>query len=121
MIARIGLMACMGVALLLCSFVDAAQDKKPRTGTVIGEVKAQKDTKDGKNTAIEILAPGEEKARVYHVMYDPKIKGPFPEVLKAVRAAKVGERVQIEWIDTNHGPMIQTFAVLKKGVPEEKK
>jgi hypothetical protein len=32
-----------------------------------------------------------------------------------VRAAKVGERVEFEWVGTNHGPAVTAFKVLKKG------
>jgi hypothetical protein len=42
------------------------------------------------------------------------VKGPMPEVLKKVRAAKVGDRVQLEWIDTGEGLAITAFQVLKK-------
>jgi hypothetical protein len=92
----------------------SAQDDKPKSGTVIGELKTQKNTPDGKNTIIEVLAPGEEKARAYHVLYDAKIKGPIETVLKSVRAAKVGDRVELEWVQTGHGPAIKAFKVLKK-------
>ena len=103
---------CAVLALIGCTFAQA-QDKK--SGTVIGEIKAQKDSKDGKNTIIDVLAPGEEKARAYFVNWDPKIMAPLPAVLKAVRAAKVGERVELDWVGTNHGPAITAFRVLKKG------
>ena len=85
-----------------------------RTGTIIGELKARSDTKDGKNTMIEVLAPGEEKARSYFVNHEPAIKGPNPDVLKLVRAAKVGDRVEFEWVGTNHGPAITKFKVLPR-------
>jgi hypothetical protein len=52
--------------------------------------------------------------RSYRVQYDPKAKGPIPSVLEAVRAAKVGDRVQLEWIDTGEGLAITAFEVLKK-------
>ncbi|HVL12009.1 MAG TPA: hypothetical protein VM529_05560 [Gemmata sp.] len=91
--------------------------KEPRTGSMSGEVKATKE--QGNNVVIEVLAPGEEKPRPYFVQWDPKIKGPIPEVLKAVKAAKAGDRVAFDWEATNHGPAIVKFAVLKK--PEEKK
>ena len=90
-----------------------AGDKK-RTGTVTGEVKSQKPTPNGKNTFLEVLAPGEEKARTYRVMYDPKVKGPIAKVLEAVRASKVGDRVTLEWVDTGEGLAITSFEVLKK-------
>src|SRR5262245_20094410 len=64
---------------VLCGAGIEASGQEPRSGTVTGEVKAKKDSKDGKNTVIEVLAPGEEKSRSYHVQYDEKIKGPLPE------------------------------------------
>ena len=106
----------MGMAFTLLVVIGTSNAQEPKkSGTVIGEVKGQKDSKDGKNTFIDILAPGEEKARSYHVSFDPKIKGPVPTILAAVRAAKVGERVELDWIGTNHGPAITAFRVLKKG------
>ena len=113
MIRKIVGMSLLVGLLLVCSSAHTQETKKPFT--VIGELKTQKDTKDGKNTTIEVLAPGEEKARSYHVTYDPKIKGPVPAILAAVRAAKIGERVEMECISTNHGPAIVSFRVLKKG------
>jgi hypothetical protein len=125
----------MRVAVLVLMFVgvnvlrgdDALQKPKPkgadepRLGTIIGELKSQTDTNDKKNTIIEVLAPGEEKPRKYHVLYDPEIKGPIAAVLKDVRAAKVGDRVEFEWVQTGHGPAIKTFRVLKKGDASGKK
>ncbi|HET6576596.1 MAG TPA: hypothetical protein VFG68_23565 [Fimbriiglobus sp.] len=84
-----------------------------RSGTISGVVKATKER--GKNVMIEVLAPGEEKARPYFVQFDPKVKGPIPKVLKAVQAAKVGDRVVFDWVATGHGPAIVKFEVLKKG------
>ena len=75
-----------------------------RSGTVSGEIKAKKEQNN--NVVIEVLAPGEEKARPYFVQYDPKIKGPLPDVLKVVRAASVGDQVVIDWEATGHGPAI---------------
>jgi hypothetical protein len=89
----------------------AAPDK--RTGTISGVIKAKKD--QDKNVVIEVLAPGEEKPRPYFVQFDPKVKGPMPKVLKAVRAARVGDRVVFDWEATGHGPAIVKFEVLKKG------
>lgn len=104
------------VFALVCAvnFSVASQDKKKRTGKLTGEIKSAKVSPNGKNTIIEVLAPGEEKPRSYRVQYDPKVKGPIPSVLKAVRAAKVGDRVQLEWIDTGEGLAITAFEVLKK-------
>jgi hypothetical protein len=83
-----------------------------RSGTIAGEVKSKKPL--GENLAIEVLAPGEEKARSYHVKYDPKAKGPLPDVLAAVRAAGVGDQVTFDWEATHHGPAIVRFEVQKK-------
>ena len=118
--SRILAATCMTFIALIAYVPSDAQEPK-KAGAIIGEVKAAKDSKDGKNTMIDVLAPGEEKARTYFVNYDPKIKGPIPEVLKAVRAAKVGERVELEWISTNHGPAITAFRVLKTGSKDEGK
>ena len=87
---------------------------EPKSGRIIGELKSQTDTQDKKNTIIEVLAPGEEKPRKYYVLYDPEIKGPIASVLKEVRAAKVGDRVDFDWVQTGHGPAIKSFRVLKK-------
>ena len=97
------------------------KDKKERTGTVIGEFKSRKDSKNGKSVTLEILGAGEEKARAYLVAYnpnDPKAKGPFVELLAAVNTAKIGDRVQCEWVDTPKGSeggyFLTAFKVLKK-------
>jgi len=100
--------------LVACSYSAGAQEQKKRTGKLTGEIKSTKPSPNGKNTIIEVLAPGEEKARSYRVQYDPKAKGPIPSVLEAVRAAKVGDRVQLEWIDTGEGLAITAFEMLKK-------
>lgn len=93
---------------------EGKKDDAKKTSTVIGELKTRTDTKDGKNSVIEVLAPGEEKARSYHVIYDQKYKGPVPSVLAAVRAAKIGDRVELEFVGTNHGPAITAFKVFQK-------
>jgi hypothetical protein len=107
------------VCVALGGFADAAQDKK-RSGTLIGEIKSQKKSPNGKNVILEVLAVGEEKARSYRVQYDPKVKGPIPSVLKAVQEAKVGDRVSLEWVDTGEGFAIRAFEVLKKAGNEKK-
>jgi hypothetical protein len=94
-------------------------EKKKRTGTVTGELQSRKDTPNGKNVTLEILGAGEEKARPYRVMYDPKIKAPIADVLAAAKAAKIGDRVQADWIDTGEGLALTSFQVLKKS--DEKK
>jgi hypothetical protein len=99
----------------------AAQDDKPKSGTIVGKLESQKDTPDGKNTFIEVLAPGEERPRKFHVLYDEKAKGPIESVLAAVRAAKVGDRVEFDWVQTGHGPAIKAFKVLKKVEDRPKK
>jgi hypothetical protein len=114
MVPKIVGLGFLAFCLLLGGFIEAAQEKK-RTGTLTGEIKSQKPTPNGKNTVIEVLAPGEEKARSYRVMYDAKVKGPIESVLASVRAAKVGDQVQLEWVDTGEGLAITTFQVLKKG------
>lgn len=105
---------CIVFAAIMVCLADAAQEQKKRSGTLTGELKSQMATPNGKNTIIEVLAPGEEKARSYRVQYDAKAKGPIPSVLEAVRAAKVGDRVQLEWVDTGEGLAIKSFEVLKK-------
>ncbi|MFO0969227.1 MAG: hypothetical protein U0793_27035 [Gemmataceae bacterium] len=115
MLARIGGASVLFLGLIVWGSPGAAQEEKGKSGSIIGELKARKDTADGKNTVIEVLAPGEEKARKYHVLYDPKIKGPIESVLAAVRAAKIGDRVEFDWVGTGHGPAIKAFRVLKKG------
>lgn len=113
------LVRCRSVCLLLLAGLLGGstlqgQEEKKATGTIIGEVKSQKNTQDGKNTIIDVLAPGEEKARGYHVLYDAKIKGPDPKVLHAVRSAKIGDRVEFDWVQTGHGPAIKSFRITKK-------
>jgi hypothetical protein len=96
----------------------SAKDEK-RSGTIAGVIKSSKAQE--KNVVIEVLAPGEEKARSYFVQYDPKIKAPIPEVLSAVRAAKVGDQVLLGWEATNHGPAIVKFEVRKKSEAKKEK
>jgi hypothetical protein len=114
MLRKIVGMSLLATLMVAFGFPAAAQEQKKRTGILTGELKLQMATPNGKNTIIEVLAPGEEKARSYRVQYDPKAKGPIPSVLEAVRAAKVGDRVQLEWIDTGEGLAITAFEVLKK-------
>jgi hypothetical protein len=106
--------------LVLAGTGSAAPGLDERSGSITGEVKSKMDSKDGKNTIIEVLAPGEEKPRAYHVIYDQKAKGPVPDVLKAVRAARVGDKVEFDWTATGHGPAITKFRVVKKADGEKK-
>jgi lysophospholipase L1-like esterase len=113
MLRRCMLIAVIHAGLVLSLATPAlAQDKK--TGTVIGEVKSNKEFPNGKNNFIEVLAFGEEKARPYFVLFDEKAKGPIPEVIALVRTAKVGDHVKLTWEYTAHGPAIKSFQILKK-------
>lgn len=120
----IGIGLAAGV-LALAGLGDAAaqekKDKEKRTGSVTGEIKTKKDTPNGKNVIVEVLATGEEKARPYRVLYDQAAKGPLPDVLKAVKEAKVGDKVQLDWVDTGEGLAIKKFEVLKKKTDGDKK
>jgi hypothetical protein len=110
------LIAC----LVVCGFSDARAGEQEKSARVIGELRSRKNTPDGKNTFIEVLAPGEERARSYHVLYDPKINGPIELVLAAVRAAKIGDVVEFKWVQTGHGPAINSFRVFKKGTGHDR-
>src|SRR5262245_40626269 len=92
--------------------------KEVRSGSITGEITTKKEQNN--NVVIEVLAPGEEKARSYFVQYDPKIKAPIPETLKAVRAANVGDTVVFDWEATGHGPAIVKLETLKKAKPGKK-
>src|ERR1051325_9604600 len=98
---------------LVCGLSEADKDKK-KTGTIIGELKSRKDTPNAKNVFLEIQAAGEEAPRKYRVQYDKKANGPIPDVLAATKAAKIGDRVQCDWINTGEGLAITSFQVLKK-------
>jgi len=110
-------------ATLCVSWAVVAQDErdKERTGTIVGELRSRTASKNGKSVTIEILAPGEDKPRKYLVAYnpnDPKAEAPFKVLLEAVNAARVGDRVQIEWVNTPKGSeggfFVTAFKVLKK-------
>ncbi len=114
MIPRIGLALFVCIAVAACAFTEAdAQEKKKRTGNLTGEIKSSKASPNGKNQIIEVLAVGEENPRPYRVGYDLKAKAPIAKVLQAVKAAKVGDRVQLQWVDTGEGLAITEFMVLK--------
>jgi uncharacterized protein YidB (DUF937 family) len=118
---RLSILTSFAAALLVLSGTGSgAPAQETRSGTVVGDLKSKKDVNDGKNVAVEVLAPGEEKARSYHVQYDQKAKGPLPDVLKAVREAGVGDKVEFDWVATGHGPAITKFKVLKKAAGEKK-
>lgn len=114
----VGLVAVVILVGLTAAENQAAQNER-KSGSVTGEVKATKASPNGKNTILEVLAPGEEKARSYRVAYDPAAKAPIQTVLTAVRAAKVGDVVKFDWSDTGEGLAITKFEVLKKA--DEKK
>lgn len=100
----------------------AAQDKaKERAGVVTGEFKSRKDAKNGRSVTLEILAPGEEKARAYILSYnpkDPKAKDRYLELVVLVDAAKIGDRVECGWVNSPPGAeggfFLTSFRVLKK-------
>ena len=98
---------------------DAPQEKR-NTGMAVGEIKSTKNSADGKNVSIEVLQPGEEKPRSYHVVYDPEKKAPNAAVVAAVRAAKVGDRVIFDWVQTGHGPAVTKFEVVKQAAKTDK-
>lgn len=83
--------------------------QKVRTGTTIGELKSVSPAKNKRDLEVEVLAPGDEKARRYTVGAQQK------DVLVAVKAAAVGDRVEIGWFDTVEGLCVEKFLVLKKG------
>lgn len=83
-------------------------------GLIVGKLTAKNETADGKNINFEVLSPGEDKARKYHVVFDQKLKKPDHKILEVVRSAKVGETVELEWIKTGHGPAAKSFKVLPK-------
>lgn len=110
----IGMSLCIALMVLCCSDTNTVQSQEKRTGSVTGEIKTKKDTPNGKNVIIEVLASGEEKPRPYRVQYDPKAKAPIVDVLAAVRKAEVGDKVQFDWIDTGEGLAIKKFEVIRK-------
>lgn len=114
MLHRFAVLSFVLVAVVLCNIADA-QEKTKRTGTITGEIKTKKNSPNGKNVIIEVLAPGEEKARPYRVMYDPEAKAPNQKILAAVRAANVGDQVRFEWIDTGEGLAMTSFQLVRKG------
>jgi len=108
-----GAIAALFLLGLLSAENQAAQNEK-KSGTITGELKSTKASPNGKNTVIEVLAPGEEKPRPYRVAFDPVAKAPIQEVLTAVRAAQVGDVVKFDWTDTGEGLAIKKFEVVKK-------
>ncbi len=62
MIVR-GIVASVALAVCACILTASAQEEKKATGNVVGAVKALHNTKDGKNSMLEVLAPGEEVTR----------------------------------------------------------
>ena len=96
------------VALLATCAIGNGQLKKLRTGTTIGELRSVNAAKNKRDTVIEVLAPGEEKPRRYTVGAQQKA------LVAAVNAAKIGDRVEVEWFDTSEGLCIEKFQVLTK-------
>lgn len=118
---RVLVLMSFSIALMvLCGNTEDLQSQEKRTGSVTGEIKTKKDTPNGKNVIIEVLASGEEKPRPYRVQYDPKAKAPVADVLEAVRKSNVGDKVQLDWIDTGEGLAIKKFEVIKKKAEDKK-
>jgi hypothetical protein len=96
-------------------------DDKERTGTLVGELKSRAEAKNGRSVTIEVLAPGEEKARRYLVAYDPRdpaAEKPYKELRAKVDAAGVGDRVRLTWVNAPKGSeggfFVTGFEVLRK-------
>ena len=113
------LLAIAAAFVLFAAFGTADAQNAKKTGTTVGTITATAPTPNGKNTAIDVKSPGDEAARKFRVQYDPTIKAPLADVLKAVRAAKVGDQCKFDWIDTGEGLAITKFEVVKKA--DEKK
>lgn len=96
------------LVFLAVSYDADGQLKKLRTGTTIGEIKSVTSAKNKRDVEVEILSPGEERARRYTVGAQQKA------VMAAVKAAGIGDRVEIAWFDTVEGLCIDTFKVLQK-------
>ena len=111
--------ACSLVLLSLVAFCGFSLGQKHDGGFVVGKLKSRTNTQDGKNSNFEVLAPGEEKPRSYHVIFDQKLKKPMPMVLEAVRSANIGDTVELEWQKTNHGPAVNKFKVIAKAKGSE--
>ncbi len=85
----------------------ASDDKKieeKRVGKTLGTLQSRTDDR-----WIEVLGDGEEKARKYffHAKMPDKL-------LVNVRQVPIGSRVSVDWLFTNHGPMVQNIEVLAK-------
>ncbi len=113
MLARV-LGVCVVIALLAADQAGGAQLKKLRTGTTVGELKSVSPAKNKRDLEVAVLAPGEERARRYTVGAHQK------ELLVVVKAAEVGDRVEVEWFDTVEGLCVDKFQVLKKAREQKK-
>ncbi|MBM3995114.1 MAG: hypothetical protein FJ303_13325 [Planctomycetes bacterium] len=85
-------------------------DKKdePKRGKTVGAIVSREN-----NKWIEVKSDGEEKARKYYV------HAKLPDkLLAAVREAPIGSRVAVEFVLTNHGPIIHAIEVVR--VPNPK-
>jgi hypothetical protein len=100
-----------GLAVTLFFFpVDSgqAQLKKLKTGVVAGEVRAIQTARNKRDMELELLAPGEEKARKYTVGAHQKV------LLETLKFLQVGDRVEIDWFDTVEGLCVEKLRLLKK-------
>jgi hypothetical protein len=93
----------------------SAQEEKRRTGALTGTVTDKGDSKDGRNSFVEVKGDGEEKGRKYWPVGDKKRGGPDREILAAIRKVDKGARVRLEWVDAGDGKDISKFEVLKPG------
>lgn len=106
---------CVVFALVASGDAAGAELKKLRTGTTVGELKSVSPAKNKRDVEIEVLAPGEERARRYTIGAHKK------ELLAAVKAAAAGDRVEVDWFDTVEGLCVDKFQVLKKAKTEQDK
>jgi len=108
--------------------VAAAQNSgKARTGLVTGELKSRKDATNRQSVTLQILAPGEEKARFYILSYnprDPKAKDRYTELRVLVDAARIGDRVECGWVNSPEGAeggfFVTKFCVLNTQAESDK-
>lgn len=87
---------------------DDTKTEEKKLSKTVGTLQAREE-----NKWLEIKADGEEKGRKYHV------HAKLPDkLLEAVRQAPIGSRVSVEWISTNHGPLIHSIEVIGKAGKE---
>jgi hypothetical protein len=90
---------------------EPAGDKKgeeKKISKTVGTLESRED-----NRWLVIKADGEEKSRKYY--YHAKQPD---KLLSAIRQAPIDSRVSIEWVSTNHGPIIESIEVIGKARKE---